>query len=97
MFIGSAAFTAILKPVHAWSLFALNVFMYTVVSAAAVFDVVVVVVGATDNDDNNLGYPDNLLRIRLSLGMITSCVESLFHPICCFFAVGLNGVGPCFA
>ncbi|KAJ2912792.1 hypothetical protein MD484_g7617, partial [Candolleomyces efflorescens] len=28
--------------------------------------------GATDEDDSNLGYPDHLLRIRLSLDMITS-------------------------
>ena len=80
MFMASAGFTVILKPVHAWTLFGLNVFIYLVVSAASVFDVIVVVVGAIDEDDSTLGYPDNLLRIRLSLDMVTSCVESFFYP-----------------
>jgi hypothetical protein len=69
----------ILKPAHAWTLFGLDVFIYLAVSAASVFDVIVVVVGATDESDNMLGYPENLLRIRLSLDMVTSCVESFLY------------------
>jgi type III secretory pathway component EscS len=97
MFIACAAFMAILKPANAWTLLAINVFTYVTVTAASVFDVVVVVVGATDEDDNTLGYPLNLLTIRLSLGMITSCVKSFYFRIFCLFVVGLNGVGPCLA
>jgi type III secretory pathway component EscS len=82
MFIACAAFMAILKPANAWTLLAINVFTYVTVTAASVFDVVVVVVGATDEDDNTLGYPLNLLIIRLSIGIITSCVKSL---LCSYF------------
>ena len=81
MFLVSTGFTAILKPAHAWRpwthLF-VNVSVYLVATAASVFDIVVVVVGATDEDDSTLGYPENLLRICLSFGMIATCVELFF-------------------
>ncbi|KAJ2932201.1 hypothetical protein H1R20_g4881, partial [Candolleomyces eurysporus] len=74
MFIASAAFTVILKPAHVWTLLTLNVLVYLVASATSVFDVVVVVVGVTNQDDSTMGYPEKLLRVRLSLGMITTAI-----------------------
>ena len=74
-----------LKPAHTWALFGLNTFVYSMASAASVFDIVVVVVGATDEDGDELGYPDSLLRIRLTFGMILACVELFPTCLYCLF------------
>jgi hypothetical protein len=92
MFIVSVVIIFMLKPAHTWTLFILNMFVYLMASAASVFDIVVVVVGAPHKDDTTLGYPDNLLKIRMTFGMILACVELFSICICYLFPVGLTAV-----
>lgn len=77
MFIASAGFTVILKPTNFCILFTINMAIYLVASAATVFDLVIVVIGATDDDHSTLrvGYPDHLAKIRMLLGLIVTYVS----------------------